>query len=390
MISKTRLIKLTQRLIRINSENPPGDERAVASFVAATLKGMGFSPRVYEFSRRRPNVAAVFKGVRGGKALLVTPHLDTVPAGRGWAHGPFSADVSGNRIYGRGASDCKGNLAVLLEVFRSLREDRIPLKHDIIFLATCDEETGSAKGLIPILRQGIFRPSSALILDSDEFNIITAQKGLIHFKVKVSGKKAHGAYPERGVNAIDTAVSLIGALKTISFVPEGRKHSGTGIVYRPHPLLKAPTVNIGTIRGGDKVNMVADWCEFEADIRFLPGMKAGKILVPIKRIFRKIAGGSFRLEVNDIQQPYEIGIDHPMVASLKKAARGIVKASPVKGSEGATVITFFKGKNIPAVATGYGASGSAHGTDEFIRIPDLYRGALVLEKFIKIFDSKRP
>jgi acetylornithine deacetylase/succinyl-diaminopimelate desuccinylase family protein len=372
MINKKRLIRLAQDLIRINSENPPGNEAAIACFVAGYLKKIGLKPAVRSFSSKRDNVLALVKGYKNARPLLITPHLDTVPAGKGWKFDPFRGTVSNGRIYGRGASDCKGNLAVCLEVLSSLIEDKARLKDDLIFLATADEETGSAKGLIPFLEKGLIRPAYALILDSDEFDIIAAQKGLIHFKVKVSGRRAHGAYPERGVNAIDHACRLISALKKFRFV------------YKKHRFLKQPTINIGTIRGGDKVNMVADWCEFEADLRFLPGMDARKILNQIGIAFCK-TGSAFEIQINDIQQPYEIDTRHPMVRALQEAAKGIAPGSKIKGSEGATVITFFQKKNIPAVATGYGASGTAHATNEYARINDLYLGARVLERFIKVF-----
>lgn len=373
MIDKKRLVKLTRDLLRINSENPPGDERAIARFVAGYLKKRGLGPRIVRFAPRRDNVLATLKGRAPGPGLLITPHLDTVPAGTGWSQDPFGGAVENGRIYGRGASDCKGNLAVAMEVVTSLHEDRVALERDVIFLATADEETGSAKGLTPFLKKSILKAGCALVLDSDGFDIIAAQKGLIHFKVLVRGRRAHGAYPERGVNAIDRACELIAILKKAP------------LVHKKHKLLKPPTVNIGTIRGGDKVNMVADRCEFEADIRFLPGMKAEKILADIRRAFDR-TGFAYRIEVNDIQQPYEIDERHPMVRCLQDAARGIAP-SPIKGSEGATVITFFKKKGIPAVATGYGARGTAHATNEYARVDDLARGALVLEKFVKLFDA---
>lgn len=360
-------------MVAVNSENPPGDERAVAAFVAGRLRQAGLKPEILTYVPRRDNVMAVLKGREKKYSVLLSPHLDTVPAGSGWARGPFSGKLEAGRIYGRGATDCKGNLAVALEVLHSLKEDGVSLNGDWIFLATADEETGSVKGLVPWLEKSRVRPDYALILDADAFNIVTAQKGLIHFKIEVPGRKAHGAYPHRGVNAIDRAVTLIAALKQMEFVS------------RPHALLAPPTVNIGTIRGGDKVNMVADWCAFEVDLRFLPGMNAAKILAAIKRRFRR-TGIPFRLTVNDIQQPYEISCHHPLVRGLKAAAKGIA-VSRVTGSEGATVITFFKRKSIPAVATGWGTSGCAHATDEFVRAVDLERGARVLERFIRIFDA---
>lgn len=374
MIDKKRLLKLTRDLLRINSENPPGDERAIARFVSGYLKKMGIVSRIIHFASRRDNVLATLKGRTAKGALLITPHLDTVPAGRGWAQDPFGGAVRHGKVYGRGASDCKGNLAVALEVMTSLQQDRAVLERDVVFLATADEETGSAKGLIPFLERGLLKVGSALILDSDEFDIVAAQKGLIHFKVKVAGKRAHGAYPERGINAIDRACFLITLLKEMRFI------------YQPHRFLKPPTTNIGTVHGGDKVNMVADWCEFEVDIRFVPGMEAKMILGQVRRIFDR-TGYAYKIEINDVQEPYEIDTRHPMILALQKAARAVSVRSSIKGSEGATVITFFKKKKIPAVATGYGARGTAHATDEYARVDDLWRGALVLEKFIKLFDK---
>ena len=377
MTNKQRLVRLAQRLVRINSENPPGDERAVAAFVAGTLKRAGLRPRRIRFSPKRDNVLAVLKGRSARSSLLITPHLDTVPAGRGWRVKPFSGVVRQGRIYGRGATDCKGNLAVAMEVMVRLAEEGARLDHDVIFLATADEETGSHRGLVPLLQKNIVRPSFALILDSGEFNIITAQKGLIHFRISVAGRKAHGAYPHRGVNAIDQALVLIQTLEGLRWR------------QRRHRLLKPLTVNIGTIRGGDKVNMVADWCVVEADLRFLPGMSAPRILKRIRAAFDR-TGVRCRIEVDDIQRPYEIDARHPFVSCLRGAARALGLPAPVRGSEGATVITFFQNKRIPAVATGYGAKGNAHATDEFVRIRDLVRGAEVLERFIRHFDKKRP
>jgi succinyl-diaminopimelate desuccinylase len=368
MINKNRLIKLTQDLLRINSENPPGDEREIAAFVVSYLKKTGLKPRRIRFFPRRDNVLAVLKGRSSRSPVLITPHLDTVPAGKGWARGPFSGALAGGKIYGRGATDCKGNLAVALEVMRSLAEDGAIPENDVIFLATADEETGSQKGLAALLKRNVVHPAFAVILDSDEFYIITAQKGLMHFTVEVCGKKAHGAYPDRGINAI----KLIGILKSMKFS------------YRPHPLLKPPTVNIGTIHGGDKVNMVADACAFEADLRYLPGMRAKSILAQVRAAFDK-TGARYRIRIQDTQKPYEITPAHPLVIGLKKAAAGVVKNSRIKGSEGATVITFFQSKKIPAVATGYGAKGCAHATDEYVRAGDLYRGAIILERFLKSF-----
>ncbi len=370
MVNKKRLIHLTQGLIRINSENPPGDESRIAAFVEGLLEKLGLKTRIVEFEKRRSNVIGVLAGKDRTRSLIVTPHLDTVPAGRSWKRDPFSGEIDRGRIYGLGATDCKGNLACLLESITSLVEEGVVLDYDLVFCATADEETNSGLGLIPLLEKGILKADAALILDADDFKIVVTQKGLLHLKIKVKGRRAHGAYPEMGVNAIDLAMDIIRDVKAHRF------H------YKKNKFLKPPTVNLGTIKGGDKVNIVADWCEFELDVRFLPGMRSGEMLKAIRQIVLSRTR-KFKIEIEGIQAPYQISETHPLVSSLKQAFTRTGVRPEVEGSEGATVITFFQEKNIPAVATGFGAAGAAHTADEYVRINDLVKGARLLEELFK-------
>jgi succinyl-diaminopimelate desuccinylase len=369
-VNRKRLITLTQKLISINSENPPGDESRIARFVRDYLLRFGMSSRIYEFKPRRSNVIARLKGKDSQRSLLITPHLDTVPAGRSWSRSPFAGKILKGRIYGLGSTDCKGNLACALEAITGLVEEGISLDYDLIFAATADEESGSDLGLVPLLNRGLLKTDAALILDADDFEIIVTQKGLLHLKVKVKGIRAHGAYPDKGVNAIDKAMESIRQLKAQKFS------------YKKNKYLKPPTMNVGTIKGGDKVNIVADWCEYELDIRFMPGTDGKELLSRVKRIVSGSASGG-QVEVEGIQAPYDISETHPLVASLKSAIRQAGIRPVVEGSEGATVITFFQDHGIPAVATGFGSGGTAHAADEFVKIKNLCKGVEVLRKLFK-------
>jgi len=383
MVNKKRLIKLTQKLIQINSENPPGDESNIAGFVKNYLDKIGLKTKIYEFKKKRSNVVAHLLGRNKKYSLLITPHLDTVPAGESWHFSPFQGKIYRGRIYGLGATDCKGNLASSLEAINSIVEDGIVLDYNLIFTATADEESGSGLGLIPLLDKGILHPDAAVVLDSDDFNIIITQKGLIHLKVKIQGRKAHGAYPWQGINAIDIAIDILKELKAHKFI------------YIRNKYLRQPTLNIGTIKGGDRVNVVADWCEFELDVRFLPGMSEGAILKYIQGVIQKHVQKFFRksgmpqnaakIEIEGIQKPYWINKNQPLVKYLTMAAKKLKVQQRIKGSEGATTITFFQEKDIPAVATGVGCQGCAHIADEYVKIDNLYKGAMVLEEFIKIY-----
>ncbi len=374
MHSDKRLIKLTQDLIRIDSQNPPGNEKRIAFFVKSLLSKSGLHTRLIKFGKNRFNVVTVLKGKSSKISLLVTPHLDTVPIGRNWDFPPLGGKIYKNRIYGRGATDCKCNLAVGLEVLRSLKEEGIKLNFDLVFSATADEEAGSYQGLIPLLERKILRPDYALILDANEFDVIITQKGLLHIKLGIFGKQAHGAYPDRGVNAINMAVEIIKKIKKIR------------LPYKRHKLLKPPTINIGTIRGGDKVNMVADWCEVELDIRYLPGMDKNKIIKIIKNTVRTVTK-EFKFEITASQAPCETDSNHILVRSLRQASSKIAGKIKLKGSQGATVMTFFDNYNIPSVATGFGSAKCAHTANEYVDISNIVEGYQVLKNFLFVFDK---
>ncbi|MBF0511060.1 MAG: M20 family metallopeptidase [Candidatus Omnitrophica bacterium] len=380
MINQGRLVECLSQLLKINSVNPPGNEKTIAAYTARELKAMGLDVKVYSFAKDRPNVVATLKGSwprskASKEALLLTPHYDTVPFGEGWTVNPLGALIRQGRIYGRGASDDKGNCAVAMEALSSLVEEGFRPKRDIVLALTADEETGSKLGIIPLLKKGILRPKAALILDSEEFDAIIAQKGLLHCRVQIFGKKAHGAYNWLGVNAIEIASRVINRLKEHQFQ------------YKKHPLLVPPTKNIGTIKGGDKVNIVADFCEFSLDLRFLPGMNPLKILKELKNIISKETK-NFKLMVDDLQKPYEIDKSHPLVKTYVDTCRRNGYKAQLKGSQGATVITFFQEYGIPAFSTGWGSHGVIHANDEYAKIKTLFQGSQVLEEFIKAYDNQ--
>ena len=379
MINKDRLIKLTQKLLQFDSVNPPGNELAVANFIERDLRSLGLDVKTYSFAKNRPNVVATLRGTwprqkAAAEAVLITPHIDTVPFGTGWKFDPTGGKIHQGRIYGRGASDDKGNAAVGMEVMRSLVEDGVRLQRDIVYAATVDEETGSHYGIRPLLEKRIVRPKVALITDSEEFDCIIAQKGLFHCRVQIFGKKAHGAYNWRGISAIEIAARVINRLKEHQFK------------FKKHPLLVPPTKNIGTIRGGDKVNMVADFCEFALDIRFMPGMTAAGVLKEVKRIVAKEAK-KFTVIIDDSQKPYQIDPKHPFVKTYVEVCRKMGVKAQLLGSQGATVITFFQEYGIPAFSTGWGSHGVLHANDEYAEIKILHKGAQVLEAYLKEYDQ---
>jgi len=368
------LIKLTQKLIRIDSSNPPGKEKEIALFIERYIKNLKFTPKVYEFEKNRPNLVCKIPSLRSKKKLLITPHIDTVPPSGKWRFPPFSGRIYRGRIYGRGATDDKGNAAVALYLIKLLREKRIRLKNlDLIIAFTADEETGSKVGIKPLLNH-LGKINYGLVLDSDDFEIVVAQKGLLHLRVEIFGKEAHGAYPERGVNAIEKSVYILNEL-----LQENWEN-------KVHPLLKRPTINIGRISGGEKVNIVAGFNFFELDIRYIPSMNKKSIEKKLRKIIEKYIK-KYRIKILAHQKPLEIAKEHFLIKLMRKVLKKHKIKISYKASLGATVINFLSEKGIEGFCFGFGSKGCAHSANEYVKIKDLCQGIKVLKDYVLALDD---
>jgi succinyl-diaminopimelate desuccinylase len=367
-------IRLLQKLINIDSQNPPGDERKIIFFIRNYLRRLEIFSKIYEFKKNRLNLVCTLASKNHKRKILFAPHVDTVPATGKWRYGPFSGKIYRGKIYGRGATDCKCNVAASLALIKKIKEERIKLDNiDLVFAFCGDEETGSHHGIIPLVKF-LKNIDYAVVLDADDFNIIVAQKGLLHLRVELFGKEAHGAYPERGLNAVEKGVYI---LKEIS----EKKFS-----FKPHLLLKKPTLNIGRFVGGDKVNIVAGYAFFELDIRYLPSMKQKDIISDIERIIKKHKI-KYRLKILAQQGPMEINKNLLSIKILREVLRKNRIKSYLKPSFGATVINFLEEQGIRSFAFGFGSKSQAHARNEYVKVNNLYKGVKILMDYLLQFDS---
>ena len=120
--SREDLIRLLQRLVRIDSQNPPGNEKEIIFFIRDYLRKCGVASKIYEFKKNRLNLICALKSNKSRQKLLFTPHVDTVPATGNWRFPPLSGTFYKGKIYGRGATDCKANVAVALQFIKELKE----------------------------------------------------------------------------------------------------------------------------------------------------------------------------------------------------------------------------------------------------------------------------
>jgi acetylornithine deacetylase/succinyl-diaminopimelate desuccinylase family protein len=356
-------IKLLAKLIAKDTTNPPGNEWKAAKVAKEFFESNRIKYRIFEKEKGRTNILGYIG--TGKPRIIIACHSDVVPAGHGWKTMPFSAKVSGDKMYGRGSVDNKGPLAGMLIAGKMLKKLEPRLKGQVILGCIADEERGSLAGMKYLLDEGKLKGEYAIVPDIGRAlkGIDVAEKGLLFLRVTSFGKQVHGSMPGRGVNAIWNMLDFLELLKKY------RMKSGK------HALLSAPTLNLGTIKGGSAPNMVPGECEAQIDIRYLPSQNAESMVRDVRRMFadvrKKNAKARFSLEVVDHQKPIDLAADNELVRAIKKHARHVTgsEARPI-GIGGTTLVKPLSEKGIIAVGFSPG-NETAHMANEFISIKEI-------------------
>jgi acetylornithine deacetylase/succinyl-diaminopimelate desuccinylase family protein len=298
--------------------------------------------------------------------------LDTVPTGKGWTKDPFSAELTDTHIWGRGATDMKGGLAVMAMAMKALKDSGADFSGEIVFVGVVGEEENQA-GTRFLMESG-FRADYAIVCEPTDLLVVNAHKGAINCAITVYGKGAHASTPEEGKNAIYHASRLSLALE---------EYAGH-LQEKRHPVLGSPTFVVGTVQGGQVPYMVADYCQLMIDRRLIPGEsykesfeEIREVLEPINKRFPE-----FRVEVDMTVStpPMETDPDSPVVEALRKNAADITGED--KGVHGWPAVSdgnvLVEG-GIPTALFGPGdIGGMAHKPDEGIETRHLVEAARVL------------
>lgn len=227
----------------------------------------GFSPVKDNYEDAVNVVGTLSSRTRKGRSLILNGHVDVVPEGPldMWDTPPFEPCVTDGWMHGRGAGDMKAGLASNLFALEALRHIGFAPAADVYFQSVVEEEC-TGNGALACLQRG-YRADAALIPEPFEEKLVTAQPGVIWFKVRLKGLPTHVAYAGAGSNAIEAAIPLIAALHAMEArwnAPECRDSHYQQV---HHPL----NLNVGKIQGGDWVSSVPAWCEFDVRMGIFPG-----------------------------------------------------------------------------------------------------------------------
>ena len=367
-VDRERLVERLREMVAVPSENPPGNEAEIAELVASYCEELGMETELHEGAPGRPSVVARWAG-GPGPTVDYCSHIDVVPAGDPalWDDDPFSARIEGDTLHGRGSCDAKGPVAAALEAVASLKrsgwEPAGTLQLDLV----ADEEAMGFKGAGYLVEQGITTPDVALVGEPTSLRVVRAQRGACWFRIITKGVATHGSAPERGISAIKHMAEVV--LQLEESLPDVS-----------HPVLGGPSINVGTITGGAKVNIVPASCVIEVDRRSVPQESRDDVLASIERAVEK-ARGRFpdldaTVEFSFYAAPFEVPEDSRLVEECASAVtEALGRPAELIGFRGASDARFLAEAGAEVIVLGPGDIALAHTARESVPLSEVETAA---------------
>ncbi|MCX4154508.1 MULTISPECIES: acetylornithine deacetylase [Paraburkholderia] len=323
----------------------------------------------YNSDRTKANLFATFGAGDGG--IVLSGHSDVVPVdGQDWRSDPFVAQIRDGRVYGRGACDMKGFIAVVLSQAEAF--GRADLREPLHVALSYDEEVGclGVPALLADIAQAGFRPSGCIVGEPTGMRLIGAHKGGRIYRCHVRGCAAHSSLTPRGVNAIEYASRLIAHIQDLAEREEirGCHDDGFDVPFS--------TISTNTIVGGTARNIIPADCEFDFDYRFLPGTSPDLFIASLEEYAREVVLPKMRRKNSQASIEFEcLGAipaldaqERDAIFRLAAALLGHTRAEKVAYG---TEASFFQAAGVPSVVCGPGSIEQAHKPDEYVTLEQL-------------------
>jgi len=417
--------ELLSRYIRLDTSNPPGNEHLAASFFADIFVSAGIPYKLYESRPGRVSIRAELKGSGREGPLILLHHTDVIAACRDeWSFDPFGGETIDGYICGRGALDTKSLGIMQVLAFLEVKQKGLPLKRDLIFLATADEESGADCGVEYLLREHSEEFRATLVLNEGSYvtegivpghllaMISPGEKGPCWMRLKRRGLAGHGSTPH-GMNPLERLSAAVNRLLDYKdpprvtpiveayfrrmsqawdflkpYMEDGREETLLKIIEE-NGLLSVPqinamlrnTVSLNSLHGGNKVNVIPSYAEAEVDTRLLPGQEMDEWIAFVRK----------QLADDEIQIEF-IMKGEGNSSTMDTETFGIIEAALLENYGGAiaapylmlgtTDSRFFREKGVisygfcPAVIPAEHLK-SIHGADEKIGVQSMEKGTEV-------------
>lgn len=388
-------VKLLGDVVRIPTDNPPGDTRACAAFLAAHLKALGLPSDLYEPAPTFQSLVSYIEGARSGRNLVLNGHLDQFPAGNAadWSGDPYAGECRDGRIVGRGVGDMKAGSVISLLCLQLMHELAIPIDGQLTLTLVADEETGGHLGAEWLLDNvPITRGDASLNSEPTGFDqILVGHKGKYVLAVETSHAGGMATVPAPD-DAIAQAMKIAQAVRQLQgWKKEPPADVAAAVARGKARLLEdedsredawvvdATTVNVGTIRGGIQHNTVPTRCKMEIDMRPPLGIDGAQMKARVAEVMAAAGVGAddFSGEWTVELPPAYCSPDTDLVRVLRDNVHQITGLEPeVNISAGSTDARFWWLRDIPA---------AIYGTSCFnIAVPDEYVLEREFEQALKV------
>ncbi len=421
-----RPAELLRNLIRFDTTNPPGAEAACVSYIAEQCQSLGIETALYARDPARPNLVARLSGSGNAAPLLLYGHVDVVStANQDWRHPPFSGDIADGMVWGRGALDMKGGVAMMTAAFLRAKAEKLAPPGDVILCILSDEEAGGEMGAKFMVEEhaelfagvkyaiGEFGGFPVYIGDRKFFAIQVAEKSGCRARVTFRGPAGHGSVPRRSPeNATYKLAKALEALNThrlpvhitpaaetmITAIADGLggplgetmrqllnpAHTDAildelGELGRQFDAILHNTASPNILRGGDKINVVPGQVEIDIDMRVVPGFAPEEAMDELRALVG--AWGEVELLQHSAGKGYlDMGL-FDTLADILLAGQAQAQAIPLLMS-GGTDGRFFSQLNIQSygylpmdLPADFDFMSTVHAADERIPLEALPFGA---------------
>jgi len=364
LIDRDEIIALLAELIKVDSSNPPGNEKAVALVDQRKFLEYGIDTGIDDLEGiNRANLIASIGDTGQGPNLVYSAHSDVVPATtQNWMHHPFGAELDGDLMYGRGTVDMKSGAAAMIMALCLLKKAGVALSGSITFIHTAGEEVHFAGSEAYVRKYGVDDMDALAISEPSNNRVLVAERGGLWIKFISLGQTAHAGLPEEGFNALLAMMNFFNVFKNYEFPVSS------------HPLLGNPTLNLTTLHAGTNTNVIPEKCEATVDIRTVPGLSHKRILTDIQNILKEMKkkDGRIQITVEPINDhvAIETHLKDPFVRTAFAAYTQIFQKECEPGGAYymTDAVSYLKNKKIPMIIFGPGDLSLIHKPDEHVAI----------------------
>lgn len=368
-INETELIKFTQALVQTPSL--PGKEKAVIELAAAEMQRLGYD-RV--FTDANGSLIGLMEGRRAGPTLLLDAHGDTVGIAEGvpWQVDPYGAQIVGERMFGRGATDMKGALAAMVHAAASV--DRARLAGRVAVSVTIMEEVMEGVALQGVMDE--IRPDFVVIGESTQLNLNHGGRGRAEIRLEATGQPAHSSSPQFGLNAVHLMIKAIQAVEALRLPSDPLLGRGllalTDIISEPYP----------------GYSVIPSRCRVTYDRRLMPGETRDSVLASLGQLLElanvtaTITEGQHITYTGAVLRgakffpAWKFAADHPFVQQALAGLRHSGLDPQLGAYQYCTNAAYSAGRaGVPTVGFGPSTEGQAHVVDEYVELAQLTAAA---------------